>query len=270
VNFTVVRCLGLIGALAIAKDLRDLLFDRPELRRRREMTDFYSQFVRRGELCFDIGANLGDRTEAFRRLGAKVVAVEPHPLCMRVLRAKFGSDRNVTLVEAAVGAETGQATCLVTDAHALSSLSTEWIGAVQASGRFAKHTWKPSLVVRLTTLDQLRQAHGHPVFCKIDVEGYELEVLKGLSRPIQAMSFEFTPEFGESGIATVRRVSQLGDPHFNFSIGESYRFSLADWVNADSICAYLARLPTPETFGDIYAQFAEASPKQRDNRQTSS
>src|SRR5450432_3544809 len=79
-------------------------------RKRRRARTLYCQFVRRDELCFDIGAHLGDRIGHFRALGARVVALEPQPHLMRVLRLLYGGDAGVTLVEAAVGAAPGSAT----------------------------------------------------------------------------------------------------------------------------------------------------------------
>ncbi|HRD74433.1 MAG TPA: hypothetical protein PK264_00620 [Hyphomicrobiaceae bacterium] len=41
------------------------------------MDHLYSRFVKPGDLAFDIGAHVGDRTASFLRLGARVVALEP-------------------------------------------------------------------------------------------------------------------------------------------------------------------------------------------------
>ena len=77
---------------------------------KRRLMRFYSEFVTKGSLCFDIGAHLGNRTNAWNSLGAKVVAVEPQPQCMAYLQKRFGKKKNITLVQKAVGATTGKAT----------------------------------------------------------------------------------------------------------------------------------------------------------------
>ena len=41
--------------------------------------NFYSGFINKGNICFDIGANYGNRTEVFLKLGSEVIAVEPQP-----------------------------------------------------------------------------------------------------------------------------------------------------------------------------------------------
>jgi FkbM family methyltransferase len=105
------------------------------------MRSFYAQFVTLGSLCFDVGANMGNRTKIFRRLGARVVAVEPQANCLAVLRRAFGDDPDVTILAEAAGAAPGTATLFASDADTLSSLAKEWIETVRDSGRFADHTW---------------------------------------------------------------------------------------------------------------------------------
>ena len=49
--------------------------------------NFYGVFLLPGDLCFDIGANLGNRTRCFRHLGCEVVSVEPQTFCFKIGRA---------------------------------------------------------------------------------------------------------------------------------------------------------------------------------------
>ena len=160
-----------------------------------QYTRFYSQFVHPGDLCFDVGANVGRRTHVLLQLDARVIAVEPQEQCMRRLRRRFGRNGRVTLVQHAVGEKPGQAQIQLCDSHSLSSLSAEWIESVRASGRYAQCTWGGSVTIDVTTLDNLIGEYGRPAFIKLDVEGYEYEALKGLSQPVPCLCFEVTPEF---------------------------------------------------------------------------
>jgi FkbM family methyltransferase len=221
---------------------------------RGRLLDLYRQFVEPDDLCFDVGANMGNRTELFLALGARVVAVEPQPSCLRALRRRYGSDARVTLVGQALGREPGTAEMFVSDAHPISSLSPEWVGLVEASGRFGAHSWDERVRVPITTLDELIDSHGEPAFCKIDVEGYEAEVLAGLSRPLRHLSFEFTPEHPDGALACVDRLCALGHVLFNYSSGDSGELELAEWVGPEEIGRRLAAFAPDAPFGDVYVR----------------
>jgi FkbM family methyltransferase len=217
---------------------------------------FYRQFVPRRGLCFDIGANVGQRTALFLELGAKVVAVEPQPDCAEILRRKHP---RASTVEAAIGPNAGTATLLVANYPTLATLSPDWIGAVKASGRFAEFEWNRELQVPLLTLDDLIRDYGIPDFCKIDVEGYEYGVLQGLSTPVPALALEFEKECAAERLLAVDHVASLGMREFNFSFGESLRFVFSAWVDRDTICGFLQEpVHTNVSFGDIYARTTRA------------
>ncbi|MDY6918093.1 MAG: FkbM family methyltransferase [Chloroflexota bacterium] len=222
-------------------------------RRRRAMLPFYSQFIGEHDLCFDVGANMGDRTEVFVKLGGRVVAVEPQDVCVGRLRKKYGENASVRIVPKALGEKEGEAEMMLSKAHAVSSLSKEWIESVKASGRLSDYRWEGSVMVPVTTLDRLIEEYGQPDFCKVDVEGFEFEVVKGLSQPIRAMSLEYNPDFIGAAIESVRRLAGLGMRWFNYSEGESMRLSLAEYVEAEEMCDILAGLPDEASHGDVYA-----------------
>jgi FkbM family methyltransferase len=216
---------------------------------------FYGHFVTSGDLCFDIGANLGTRTKVFRKLGAVVVAVEPQPYCVSILKSLYGNDDHVHLVEQAVGSEPGAATLHVGESHVLSTLNPEWIAAMKASKRFGDTAWAGEIEVPLTTIDALVETYGSPAFAKIDVEGYELEVLRGASSPLQSLSLEFAPEFLDRMVSCIEYLTTLGDYRFNHAIGEPDALALDVWVSTNEMIQVLSAFRGDHTmFGDVYAR----------------
>ena len=249
-----------VGLYSIIRSL--ICPERPskvELMQRRRMQVFYSQFIKKGDLCFDVGANVGNRTNVFLRLGARVVAVEPQKTSFRVLQQKFTRNRRVVLVNQGLSDHVGYVDLHIANVSTISTMSKDWKSAVTDSGRFPsdRYSWTQVVSVPVTTMDHLIERYGLPAFVKIDVEGYELPALQGLSQPVRHLSFEHTPEFFDSTRQCVDHLSGLGRARFNLSLGESTQFSLPNWVVGEVLCDYLSSLPDKSVFGDVYARFED-------------
>lgn len=225
--------------------------------RHRRMMAFYRAFLGPGDIGFDIGAHVGSRVRSWRGLGAQVVAVEPQPDCLRVLRLLHGRDRGVTILPLAVGAQAGRARLEISTASpTVSSLSRDWIDTVTADDRFAHVRWDRSVEVDVVTLDDLVARHGTPAFCKIDVEGFEVDVLAGLHTPLRALSFEYLPFAHDTALAALEHVERLGGYRYNYSPVETMRLASDEWLDADGLRALLDRFRPLGRSGDVYARLA--------------
>jgi len=223
--------------------------------RARRLEQFYSQFVHEGALCFDIGAHVGNRIRCWRGLGARVVAVEPQEDFFRILHRLYGRDPSVTLLQRAVGCESGEATLFISERHpTVTTLSREWIERIKTDPTFKDVSWSKTAQTNVTTLQELIEHHGLPEFIKIDVEGYEAEVLGGLSTAVSSLSFECLPVVRQIALECVDRLSQLGDYHYNWSTGESHRLRGNDWLDSQAVRELISSLPERSPSGDIYAR----------------
>lgn len=214
-----------------------------------------SKFVRPGGLAFDIGAHVGDRTGSFLRLGTRVVAVEPQPQVFRALRLIQGRQPNAILLQAAVGAAPGTLVLHVNSANpTISTASRDLISAAQGAREWAGQVWDREISVPVTTLDDLIKDHGLPDFIKIDVEGHELEVLKGLSHPVRALSFEFTTIQRDVAYECLNALATLGTYRFNLSLGEEHALRLGAGIAAQDMVNVLKELPMSANSGDVFAE----------------
>ncbi len=245
---------GVRTARGILRSLRIYYGDRS---RAAAMDRLYGRFVRRGDLVFDVGAHVGDRVASFRRLGARVVAIEPQPALVRVLKLIYGRRADIAIEAVAVGRAAGATSMMINaDNPTVSTASVEFVNAARGAQGWETQRWTRSLPVPVTTLDALIDRHGMPAFIKIDVEGFEEEALQGLSRAVKALSFEFTTIQRDVARACIERCIALGYARFNAALGESQSFVNADWVGGEEIARWLAGLPHAANSGDIYAAIA--------------
>lgn len=238
-------------AKALSRSLRIYHGDRV---REAAMDRLYGSFLRPGDLAFDIGAHVGDRVSSFRRLGARVVALEPQPGPARVIRLIHRRDPLVTLLEAACGDHQGSIVLRINSANpTVSTASAAFINAAGGARGWEGQVWDREIVVPCTTLDNLIARHGLPRLLKIDVEGFEAHVLAGLTKRVPVVSFEFTTIQRDVAEACLVLLETLGPYRFNVALGESQRLEFDEPVSAEAIGRYLRELPHGANSGDVYA-----------------
>ncbi len=214
---------------------KDLEAEQKEIR-------FYQSFLSPSRLIFDIGAYDGHKTAAFLRLAKKVVCCEPDSRNLEILRTRF-RNKPVAIEPVAVADKIG---FVVLHTHhpgsAFNTISQQWKSLLEEDDlakwnekiRFSDETSVPA-----TTLDSLIDKYGLPNFVKIDVEGAEMHVLRGLSQAIPALSFEsLLPEYRESLLACLERLLEI-DPGYLFNIAVNEALVLPSFVKAKELMQHL-------------------------------
>ncbi len=227
-------------------------WSRPQRRvERKAEVDFYrrcfSEVCSENRLVFDVGANTGDKVEAFRALDLNICAFEPDPGGFAALQTRYRRDTHVTLVNAAVSTQAGQAMFhQYRPQSAYNTLSTQWKEELENSGALSndpeKNLFSSSLLVDTVDLDEAITRYGTPFFIKIDVEGHELEVLQGLhSQGWELLSFEANlPTFLKPTLEAIRLI-QTRFPQAQFHLtGGHLQFNPENWLSAEQASEFLS------------------------------
>jgi FkbM family methyltransferase len=243
----------MLGLSKLTAPIWERLRGRGAVRQSRLMRAFYSSLLPKRALVFDIGANVGTMTTIFASLGGRVVAVEPNPDCAKHIERALSRDV-VQVLQAAVGERNGFAELNVSDRKdKMSSLSSDWVQAVsRANQRYIGH-WNRKLKVPMITLDSLIERFEMPFYIKIDVEGYEEEALKGLSKCPPLLSFEFNRMFLGPALRSVDNAI-FDRSSFNYTLVDPVKFELQDWVTRDELKQDILDLKSSSGLGDIFVR----------------
>lgn len=217
------------------------------------------EFNIKSELIFDIGLNLGNKTEYLLSQGARVIGFEPQEDCFNHAINRFSSYKSSGFFDAeniALSDTVGSADFYRSNAHTISTMSTKFIEETSKQ-RFSNYMWSPKISVPTSTLDLAISKYGQPKYIKIDVEGFEYTVLKGLTKPVEYISIEFTPEIYSESEKCLDYLFKLnsGKCKFNYVYKENDHYYFDEWVNINSIKQYLSNVNDyVNEFGDIYIQ----------------
>jgi FkbM family methyltransferase len=250
--------LGVLNLIYSFKEIQDSS-ESLEMQRKRQL--FYRDFVSDDDLVFDIGANVGNRTSIFIKLGAKVIAVEPQLKQAKLLEKKFTN--KAIIINKGLGKAKGVEFMYLSNRSTLSTFSKDFISKVENT-RFSSYKWNDRAITQITTLSSLINEYGLPKFCKIDVEGYEFFVLEGLDIAIPCLSIEYNvPEFSDTLGKCIKKLNILSSSYlFNYSVGETSLFAMDVWLSYEEFINIIETPTFLQTrFGDVYAKICKIDNK---------
>jgi len=210
---------------------------------------FYAQFIGRGDLCFDIGANIGTKSQLFLSLGAKVIAFEPQSNCREKLQNLKDNNADFTFYPYAVGSENEEKELFLANHIEVATLSDKFVDYFTCDEIY----WNQKEKVPVKKLDSLIEIYGLPHYCKIDVEGYEGEILLLLTHKIPLIEFEFTGGFITETIKIIAHL-EAENVTFNYILNEHLKWPQKKWLTADELTNIIKSLPVNRLHGNIFVK----------------
>jgi FkbM family methyltransferase len=221
--------------------------------------DILKTILKENDLVFDVGCNIGVKTKEYLNEKTKVVCFEPQPSCVDYLYGYFKNNENVFIEPIGLDNKIGESVIYEASHNTISSMSEEFIETVKKE-RFKGYQWGKKINIKTDTLDNMVTKHGTPTYIKIDVEGYELNVLQGLTNPVDIISIEYTPELKKSTLNCIEYVDKLnnGKSLFNYGYREDKEFKFNEWISKDEITEYITSITDYVfEFGDVYIKLVK-------------
>ncbi|PQJ79350.1 FkbM family methyltransferase [Polaribacter porphyrae] len=209
---------------------------------------FYKNLISKNDLCFDVGANIGKKSELFLSLKAKVIAFEPQTKCFPFLDKINNS--NFTYYPFGVGSKNENKLLHLANHLEVATFSHKMIDFYTTENL----KWKNGEKVIVKKLDTLIDEFGLPNFCKIDTEGFELEILSNLSHKIPKIEFEFNEAFIDETLLTLDSIDKLGNYKFNFILNETPKFINKNWSSISEIKEQIINLKKEKLHGNLFAK----------------
>ena len=209
---------------------------------KRKFKTFYSNFIGNSDFAITIGDSNGNISEILLQLGALVLVVEPLPENFVYAEKKLKNYPQTILLHEDIGAFNAQFTYNEAyEKNILPYSSNLTVGADQS-------------VVKIRTVDELIREYGLPAFIKINANGFENEVLKGITVPILLVSVSFYSYLHSKTTENVRRLMTIGDYEFNWILNEDAKFQSKEWLSPKELNTSMSDFGQGRFSGEIFAR----------------
>jgi FkbM family methyltransferase len=205
---------------------------------------------------YDIGANLGNFTEAILQQYAdcEIIMVEANPELVDILKDKFGNNEKIKIVGKCLSDLDGINTNFyICDTNTISTASEKWTNY----SRFSTIGYREPITVETISLDTLIEIYGDSDYIKIDVEGYEMVVIKGIRKYQGLIAFEWAEELKSEILESVDHLTNVGYSKFYIKYDDNYTFipEKSDYVDNLKIKDEIGKLDEyrQEMWGMIFA-----------------
>lgn len=209
-----------------------------------EEPNFYKKFLKshpaKNNMIFDVGANMGHKSIIFSRLAKKVVAFEPSEKLFDFLQKRFGNS-NVILFNYALGNTVSDLDFYVVENNeAYNSLNKKHIETTTTLRGIATINTIKHKKIKVEIVENFIKKLGIPKYIKIDVEGYEHEVIKGLKTPVPLLSFEVNlPEFCNESIQSINYLDKISCQNYMYNFATGNFFLNENFIGKDEAISFL-------------------------------
>jgi FkbM family methyltransferase len=158
-------------------------------------------------LLFDIGANRGDAVVAGLEQGYEIIAIEPSRVFAQLVKSHIYNSKVTPLRYAVSYLDYAQVEFYEADEDGLSTLNKDWLTSdlMPYNGKVFTTTTATTI-----TIDTLARIYGKPDLMKIDVEGAEWSVFRGMSKKYGTLTFEWTEVTMGQHIEQLQYLAGLG------------------------------------------------------------
>lgn len=204
-------------------------------------------------LAFDVGGNVGEVSDTLKKKFDKVILFEPNPELHDDLIEKY-KNTNVIVDNRGVSELVGTKSLMVSSYHQISTLSDEWM----TESRFSNdYSWEKKVEIQTIDLNTAILEYGVPKFIKIDVEGYEFDILNSFNVLLEntIICFEFVEEFKQKIFKTMNHIFELGYKQYSIIFSDKILYdSNLNWLGYDDLIEIVSEFDEVEKnkWGMIY------------------